>query len=132
MRLAQVFGGVVINVIEVSESAIPNWAGSFLPAGDAGPGWLWDGETFAPPAPEPMPVPEQVSRFQAMAALSAAGLLASAEAAVTTAGGLTLLAWDEALYFRRDSAVIAAMAAALELTTEQVDDLFRAAAIIAA
>jgi len=132
MRLAQVFGGVVVNVIEVAESAVPDWAASFLPAGDAGPGWLWDGEVFAPPPPPPEPVPEQVSRFQALAALSAAGLLAAAEAAVAAAGGLTQLAWDNALYFRRDSAAIAAMSGALGLTAEQVDDLFRAAATIAA
>lgn len=72
-----------------------------------------------------------VSRFQGRVALSRAGLLDAAEAAAVAAGGETLMAWQEALEWRRTSPTIAALAAALGLTDEQVDDLFRAAADIA-
>jgi hypothetical protein len=72
------------------------------------------------------------SRFQAKAALSAAGLLAGAEAAVAAGDAITQLAWAEAVEFRRNSATINAMASALSLSDTQVDDLFRAAMLIEA
>lgn len=71
-----------------------------------------------------------VSRFQAKAALSAAGLLTDAETAVVGADALTQLAWAEAVEFRRNSPAIATLSAALSLTDTAVDDLFRAAAQI--
>lgn len=73
-----------------------------------------------------------VSRFQAKAALDAAGLLASAESAVTAAGGTALLAWNEAVEFRRNSPTIAGLAGALGLSDTDLDDLFRSAAMIEA
>jgi hypothetical protein len=90
----------------------------------------------------PVPTPEQtlaawratakVSRFQAMAALSAAGKLTAATAAVNAAGGLAKLAWDNAIEFRRDSLTIAGLAEAVGLDDAAVDALFIAAAEIEA
>lgn len=71
-----------------------------------------------------------VSRFQAKAALSAAGLLVSVEAAIALADATTQLAWADAVEFHRNSATIATLAAALSLSDTTVDDLFRAAALI--
>ncbi len=75
-----------------------------------------------------------VSRFQARAALHAAGLLGAAEAAVAGADPIVRIAWTDAAEWRRDSPTIAAIAAAFDppLTAEQVDDLFRSAALITA
>jgi hypothetical protein len=78
------------------------------------------------------PVPFSVSRFQAMAALSNSGLLQQAQSAATAAGGLTLLAWNNAEIFERSSPSIAALAAQLGLTSDQVDQLFITAAKISA
>jgi hypothetical protein len=80
----------------------------------------------------PTPVPASVTRFQALAALSNAGLLTQAQAAVNAAGGLTLLAWDNAQSFERTSPTMTALAATLSLTSAQVDSLFIAAAKIQA
>jgi hypothetical protein len=80
----------------------------------------------------PPPVPEVVSRFQAKAALSAAGLLPAVEAAIADADPIAQLAWAEAIEFRRQSPTILALAGALGLTDAQVDDLFHAAASIEA
>lgn len=46
---------------------------------------------------------------------------------VAQADPLTQLAWAEAVEYRRNSPTILALAAALDLSDEQVDDLFRAA-----
>lgn len=67
------------------------------------------------------------SRFQAKAALAAAGLLSASEAAVAAADSTAQLAWAEAIEFRRNSPTIAALAAAVGLTDSEIDDLFRAA-----
>lgn len=73
-----------------------------------------------------------VSRFQAMAALLDAGLLSQVNTALAGAGPLAQLAWAEATEFRRNSPTIAGLALGLKLTETQVDDLFRAAALITA
>jgi len=67
------------------------------------------------------------SRFQAKAALHAAGLLDDVETAMATADRFAQIAWADAIEFRRNSPTIKAMAAALELTEAQIDNLFRAA-----
>lgn len=83
------------------------------------------------PAPEPQnPVPASVSRFRALAALHAAGLLDQVEAVVSTLDPLAQLAWDEAATYRRDSPILLAVARQIGLTVQQVDDLFRQAAAL--
>lgn len=90
-----------------------------------------------PPAsevqPPPPPPPIVVSRFQARAALLAAGLLDTVDAAIAASGDrFAQEAWSHAVEFRRDSPTIAAMAATMGLTGDQIDDLFAAAAQISA
>ena len=89
----------------------------------------------APALPDPI-IAERaamtVSRFQALAALLNAGLLSQVNVAIADAGPLAQLAWAEATEFRRNSPTIAGLVAGLGLTDTQVDDLFRAAALITA
>lgn len=90
-------------------------------------------EIAALPGPQPEPVPQVVSRFQAKAALAQAGLLAQADAVVAASGNAVLqLAWAEANEFRRDSAGINSLAPAIGLNSAALDDLFRVAAGIVA
>jgi len=102
----------------------------------------WDAVLATSPAPYTAPaMPDPiiaeraamtVSRFQAMAALLNAGLLSQVNVALADAGPLAQLAWAEATEFRRNSPTIAGLSAGLGLTDAQVDDLFRAAALITA
>ena len=48
-RYAQVVNGVVVMVIEAAEDP-DGTNGQWIACGDAGPGWLHDGEVFTPPA----------------------------------------------------------------------------------
>lgn len=80
----------------------------------------------------PDPVPQSVTRFQARAALFGAGLLDEADAAAKAAGGIALLAWQDAQVFDRNSPTINALAKGLGLTDAQVDALFITAAGISA
>ena len=79
-------------------------------------------------------VPEIVSRFQARAALFNAGLFEQVETLIAnpTTDPLVKFAWADAQEFRRSSPTIASLAAALGMTDEQVDDLFKAAQKITA
>lgn len=65
MRLAEIENGVVVNVIEVNPSAVPDWAADWPVTEEAGPGWLWDGESFAPPVTPPPTVEEYRAAVQA-------------------------------------------------------------------
>jgi hypothetical protein len=69
-----------------------------------------------------------VSRFQARQSLLNAGLLDQADDLIRASGDALIIgAWDDAQIFERLSPTIQSMAAALELTDETVDDLFRQA-----
>ncbi len=80
---------------------------------------------------EVVPAPEAVTARQARLALLAVGKLDMIEAALAQMPGpqgrAAQIEWEYALEIRRDSPLIAALAPALGLTMEQVDDLFRAA-----
>ena len=71
-----------------------------------------------------------ITPLQAKIALHRAGLLETVESMIAGADIETQLAWKEATGFERSSALLNGMAAALGLTTAQLDDLFAAAALI--
>lgn len=83
---------------------------------------------------EPVPtVPAAATRFQARAALLAAGLLDPVEAMVAaSADPLLKLAWADALQFERHSPTVLALAGQLGLSDGAVDELFHLAATITA
>lgn len=96
---------------------------------------LLDGESYSeeqPPVMVTKTVPQQVTRFQALATLHNAGMLDQVEAMMAQPGTdkLTVLAWQNALDFKRTSSMVLDMAQALGLTDKQVDDLFIAASQI--
>lgn len=77
-------------------------------------------------------VPPAVSMFQARAVLMQAGLYEAVDSAMQSTGGVNALAWEYATEVRRDSPLVLAMASQLDLSPEQIDDLFRAAVQITA
>ena len=112
--------------------------------------WAWitsQTETPIEPYDEPEPDPEAdlererdgmvVTALQAKTAIylsTAIGvegsLTVAVEAAVAAAGGVVEIAWREASVFERRSPTILALQAVIGLTDAQLDDLFRAAALI--
>jgi hypothetical protein len=62
--------------------------------------------------------------------LLGAGLLSQVEAIVASADAATRIAWDNASVIERNSPTVAALSAALGLTSAQLDALFTAAAAI--
>lgn len=84
------------------------------------------------PVAQVVDIPQQVTRFQALAALHNAGMLDQVEAMMAHPGTdkLTVLAWQNALDFKRTSPMVLAMAGVLSLTDQQLNDLFIAASQI--
>lgn len=85
-------------------------------------------EPVAPVTPAPPAVPQVVTPLQARRAINAAGLRSSIEAAVAAADQDVKDAWEYATEIRRDNALIATMAATLNLTETDIDNLFIVAA----
>ena len=94
-------------------------------------------EIAALPPPAPPPVPQEVTNFQARALLmnmpgSAEGrtLFQDVDDALRVLGGVPLQAWEYGTVFPRQSELISTMAAQFNLTDEQLDQMFIAAAQI--
>lgn len=52
MKLAQIEGDTVVNIIVVDPNAIPEWANDWPESTEAGPGWAYVGGVFSPPEEE--------------------------------------------------------------------------------
>lgn len=133
MRYAVLDGSTVVNIAAADEAfaAAQGWIAA--PA-DVSAGWTYADGVFAPPAPEPEPVPEAITNRQARLALLGAGLLTAAENAL---GDLpspdkeaAIVEWEYATEVRRGHPLIESIAIALGLTEQEVDDLFRAGAAL--
>ena len=73
----------------------------------------------------PPPVPQQIQMWQARAILLRSGLLGSVDQAVKVATNPEIeIAWEYAPHVVRNLAFVSAMAGALGLTDEQIDNLF--------
>jgi len=131
MRFASILNGVVVNAILADHGFDPGDGSTLVQSDTAQIGDTFDGVHFTPAPPLPPVVPASVAMWQAKAALQAAGLLTSATAAVAAASNPVLTAfWEGASTIDRSSPTLAGIAAALSLTSEQIDALFIQAASI--
>lgn len=80
------------------------------------------------------PVPRQVDMAQARQALLQAGLLDQVQAAIDAMPGVegqaARIAWEYRSTVRRDSPLLQALAAQLQLSEQQLDELFTLAATL--
>ncbi len=72
-----------------------------------------------------LPVPLTAERYKMLIAMKQADLLTAVEALVAQAPEEIQVAWGHAGTFRRTSPAVAAIGAALNLTSGEIDDLFR-------
>jgi hypothetical protein len=96
--------------------------------------WLAEGNVPDAYIAPPPPIPQTVTRFQALAALSLGGYLPLIRTYIATLGedDITRLAFENATEWERSSPTLATLAQMLNLTDTQVDDLFIAANAISA
>ena len=119
------------NTIEVLEDRY-RCDNTDLPFSVVGQGEIVEADTITwpiPPTP-PVPVPAQVTMRQARLALLGAGLLTSVETAIAGAGQAAQIEWEYAAVVERASGLVPAMATALGMSEQQIDDLFILAATL--
>jgi hypothetical protein len=127
MRFAIIENGRVANVVEADEAF--GTEQGWIPAPDeAGPGDLYDGQAFSRP-PAVVTVPQEVTRRQARQALLLAGILPNVQPAIdaiadATQRGLIQIEWDDSQTFQRHRPALLQLAAALGLSSAQLDELF--------
>jgi hypothetical protein len=128
--------GVVENTVEWAAAppaeTYPGY--TVIEATNGGPGWTWDGTTLSSPASPPSPVPERITNAQARyilrrtpTATAGVTLFDAVDAAAKAQGGDLLDFWEYANDLYRSSPAVLTLAGALGITTQQLDDLFRAA-----
>lgn len=93
---------------------------------------ITEAEATALISPTPLPPPRVVTMRQARLALLQAGLLGTVSAALASAEGAAgeaaRIEWEYAATVDRDSPLVVGFAAGLNLTPDQLDALFAAAA----
>lgn len=116
--------GTVVHVIDEDGISRMSMLASVLP----------DDATIEPYVAPPPPIPQTVTRFQALAVLSAGGYLDTVRNYINTLdpNNVQRLAWENATDWERTSPTLNALAQMLGLTESQVDDLFIAASGIKA
>jgi hypothetical protein len=80
--------------------------------------------------PEVIAVPAVVTMRQARLALLQVGLLSQVNTAVAAADEATKITWEFSSEVQRNNALVSTLAAALTLTSQQLDDLFTLAATL--
>ncbi len=86
--------------------------------------WLAEGNTPDPYVPPPAPIPTSLSIKQARLALYQAGYLDAVEAGIASMDKPAQIIWEFASTVERSDPLVAAMASVLNLTSEDLDDLY--------
>ena len=127
-RYAQIIGGLVSNVVESSAPLGGDWVQC---PDQVGPGWRFNGQAWHLPG-SLIEVPESVEMWQARLALLEAGHLAAVEALIEAMPSpqkeAAKIEWEFKTRVRRNSPLVAYMAANIPLTSAAVDQLFIEAA----
>jgi hypothetical protein len=90
----------------------------------------WFDASPTPSDPVAPPVPDTITALQARLVLNGMGALDAVEAFIAEAGGAAKIVWEYATVIERHSPLVSGAAAALGMTEEQMDDLFRTAATL--
>nr|WP_309504271.1 hypothetical protein [uncultured Roseovarius sp.] len=139
MKLAQIEGGVVVNVVEVDPTAIPTVMADWPEVSESvGIGWTFDGEAFSEPV-----IDEAAALAAERAGMVCTPLQGKLVLGETAWGQIEDIVADpetpfamrvaitSAVQWERNSQMIDELAWLMGLSDEQVDDLFRAAMQVA-
>ena len=114
MRAHIIENGVIENTVEVETlDVIP---GLVAAVGNEGIGWLYDGESFSPPPPIPVQIPQEITMRQARLVLLEHGLLTNVQTAINSLPEpnktKAQIEWDYSNALQRDNSFVAVLGAA--------------------
>ena len=126
MRAHVIENGVITNTVVVNNlTDIPNLVAA---VGNEGIGWLYDGESFSPPPPNPVQIPQEITMRQARLALLDIGLLANVQTAINTLPEpdktKAQIEWEYSNALQRDNPFVTTLGTALGLSSDDIDNLF--------
>lgn len=127
MKYAIIEDGVVVNIVVSDDPDFAEEQG-WVPAEEvkASIGWEHDGKDFVEKEPK-RPVPIAVSPMRAKLALYKMGLYDQVETLIKSSPAPVQIAWANAIEFRRDDPFVLQVGAALRLSSDEIDELFRVA-----
>lgn len=137
---AFVENGIVVNVILVGDDFDPSDAGfgtTYPCTQNVQIGWTYDGTAFTPPPPPDPPTPEEIRALmpsltarQFRLGLHGNELLSQVETALAALNEpdrtVAMIEWEYATSIDRGHHLVATLAAALDLTDEQIDAMWTA------
>lgn len=127
-RYIKIENNVVVNAVLADQE----WAESqgYVRHDKAGPGWIYSNGMFSPPPPEPE-VFKDLTMRQFKLGLHGAGLLSAVDAAIANLPepqkSIAQIEFEYATIVVRTNPLVEILSAALGLTEEQVNDLWRTA-----
>jgi len=90
--------------------------------------WVAQGNTPEPYIEPPPPIPQSLTQRQARVVLIRAGYLATVETVIANMPGVSgdeaRITWEFATEIRRDDPLLVQISGLLNLTTEQIDQMF--------
>lgn len=121
--------GLVQYIQDQGQWAFPDGQGNWITSDDTKVQALI--AAFVPPPPPP---PEKITQRQVRLILLKNNMLDQVESAITNSTAADAkelqISWEYASEIERSSTFITSMAASLNLTDSQIDDMFRAAALL--
>lgn len=126
MRAHIIENGVIENTVEVETlDAIPGLVAAVT---GEGIGWSYDGESFSPPPPTPVQIPQEITMRQARLVLLEHDLLANVQVAINSLPEpnktKAQIEWDYSNVLQRNNLFVTLLGTALGLTDVDIDNLF--------
>ena len=134
MRYAIIENKVVANIV-LADAEYAQSQGWIAAPDNVGIGWGYvDGE-FVEPAPQPLPVPSQITMRQARLELLNVGKLDDVDTALASIPDeqqrrAAQIEWEYSAIVERNAPLVQSLTPALGFTEAEMDDLFRRAALL--
>lgn len=134
MRYAIIENQVVINVT-IADAEYAQSQGWIQAPDGVGIGWFYVEGKFIAPAPQPLPVPSQITMRQARLELLNIGKLNDVDAALASIPDehqrlSAQIEWEYSAIVERTAPLVQSLTPTLGLTDAEMDDLFRRAVLL--
>lgn len=134
MKYAIIENQVVANIV-LADAEYAQSQGWIAAPDNVGIGWGYVGGKFVEPAPQPLPVPNEITMRQARLELLNIGKLNDVDAALASIPDenqrlAAQIEWEYSAVVQRNAPLVQSLTPTLGLTEAEMDDLFRRAVLL--